>query len=39
MVHLNWDMEHGRVEKKLRVDYQNEEFDIEEFKSISTQEN
>lgn len=39
MVHLNWDMEHGRVEKKLRVNFQNVEFDIEEFKSISIQEN
>jgi len=32
-------MEHGRVEKKLRVNFQNVEFDIEEFKSISIQEN
>lgn len=38
IVHLKWDVEHGRVEKKLRADFQNVEFDIEEFNSISTQE-
>jgi len=38
-VHLKWDMEHGRVEKKLRANYQNKEFDIEEFNSMSIQKN